>query len=104
MSTGYEIDVLPREFYARPAAEVARELVGKILAYGGVAGRIVETEAYLGAQDRAAHAWRGPTERTRVLFGPPGHVYVFLVYGMYECLNLVAEPDGVAGCVLIRAA
>ena len=100
----YETAVLPREFYARPAAEVARDLVGKVLVHGGVAGRIVETEAYLGAEDRAAHAWRGPTERTRVLFGPPGHVYVFLVYGMYECLNLVAEPDGVAGCVLIRAA
>ncbi len=96
--------ILPREFYARPAAEVARDLVGKILVYGGVAGRIVETEAYLGAEDRAAHAWRGPTPRTRVLFGPPGHVYVFFAYGMYECLNLVAERDGVAGCVLVRAA
>lgn len=96
--------ILPREFYERPAAEVARDLVGKILVYGGVAGRIVETEAYLGAEDRAAHAWRGPTPRTRVLFGPPGHVYVFFAYGMYECLNLVAEREGVAGCVLVRAA
>lgn len=96
--------VLPREFYSRTAPEVARDLLGKILVYGGVAGRIVETEAYLGSGDRAAHAWHGRTGRTRVLFGPPGHVYVFSIYGMHECLNLVAEPEGVAGCVLIRAA
>jgi DNA-3-methyladenine glycosylase len=96
--------ILRRQFYGRPAAEVARDLVGKILVHDGAAGRIVETEAYLGAEDRAAHAWRGPTERTRVLFGPPGHVYVYLIYGLYECLNLVVEPEGVAGCVLIRAA
>lgn len=95
---------LGRQFYARPAAEVARELIGKILVHRGAAGRIVETEAYLGAEDRAAHACRGLTRRTRVLFGPPGHVYVYLAYGMHECLNLVAEPEGVAGCVLIRAA
>jgi DNA-3-methyladenine glycosylase len=83
---------------------VARDLVGKILVHGGAAGRIVETEAYLGSGDRAAHAWRGLTERTRVLFGPPGHVYVYVAYGLHVCLNLVAEPEGVAGCVLIRAA
>ncbi len=63
----------------------------------------METEAYLGIRDRAAHAWRGPTPRTQVLFGPPGHAYVYLIYGMYECLNFVAEPKGSAGCVLIRA-
>jgi DNA-3-methyladenine glycosylase len=73
-----------------------------------VSGRIVETEAYLGGlyqgqPDRAAHAWRGPTPRTRVLFGPPGHAYVYLIYGVYLCLNIVAEPQGSAGCVLIRA-
>src|SRR5713226_9388700 len=95
--------VLQREFYARPAIEVARDCLGKILVHGKSAGRIVETEAYLGVNDRAAHAWRGLTDRTRVLFGPPGHAYVYFIYGMYECLNFVAEPEGQAGCVLIRA-
>jgi DNA-3-methyladenine glycosylase len=95
--------VLGRDFYARPAIEVARDCLGKILIHGRTAGRIVETEAYLGVDDRAAHAWRGLTDRTRVLFGPPGHAYVYFIYGMYECLNFVAEPEGQAGCVLIRA-
>jgi DNA-3-methyladenine glycosylase len=94
---------LARAFYERPAVEVARGLLGKVLVHGRSAGRIVEVEAYLGTEDPAAHAWHGLTERTRVIFGPPGHAYVYLVYGMYECLNLVAEPDGVPGCVLIRA-
>src|SRR5262249_14130245 len=78
-------------------------LLGKILVHGSVAGAIVETEAYLGEGDLAAHAARGLTDRTRVIFGPPGHAYVYFIYGMYECLNLVAEPKGKAGCVLIRA-
>jgi DNA-3-methyladenine glycosylase len=95
--------VLDRDFYARPAVEVARDCLGKILVHGSTAGRIVETEAYLGIDDRAAHAWRGVTNRTRVLFGPPGHAYVYFIYGMYECLNFVAEEEGKAGCVLIRA-
>jgi DNA-3-methyladenine glycosylase len=94
---------LERDFYARPAVEVARECLGKILVHGKTAGRIVETEAYLGVDDRAAHAWRGITDRTRVIFGPPGHAYVYFIYGMYECLNFVAEEVGQAGCVLIRA-
>jgi DNA-3-methyladenine glycosylase len=98
-----ESRILPREFYARPTAEVARALLGKVVVQGAAAGRIVETEAYLGLDDRAAHASRGMTARTRVLFGPPGHAYVYLIYGMYECLNFVAERDGRAGCVLIRA-
>ena len=95
--------VLNRDFYARPAVEVARNCLGKILVHGRTAGRIVETEAYLGVDDRAAHAWHGMTDRTRVIFGPPGHAYVYFIYGMYECLNFVAEPVGQAGCVLIRA-
>lgn len=95
--------MLPREFYARPAVEVARGVLGKVLVHGSRAGRIVEAEAYLAEQDPAAHAFRGRTSRTAVLYGPPGHAYVYLIYGMYECLNLVAEPDGIPGCVLIRA-
>lgn len=83
--------------------ELARALLGKVLVHGAAAGRIVETEAYLGSEDLAAHASRGLTPRTRVIFGPPGRAYVYLIYGMYECLNVVAEPDGVPGCVLIRA-
>ena len=95
--------VLRRPFYDRPAEVVARELLGKVLVHGNAAARIVETEAYLGLRDRAAHAWRGVTPRTKVLFGRPGHAYVYLIYGMYECLNIVAEGEGSPGCVLIRA-
>jgi len=95
--------ILPREFYARGAVDVARDLLGKILTHGKTAGRIVEVEAYLGVTDRASHSWAGITPRTKVLFGPPGHAYVYFIYGMYECLNIVAEPVGDAGCILIRA-
>lgn len=94
---------LPREFYARDTVEVARDLLGTILVHGNTAGRIVETEAYLGLDDLAAHASRGVTDRTRVLFGPPGHAYVYFIYGKHECLNLVADAKGTPGCVLIRA-
>ena len=99
-----ESRILTRSFYNRDAVEVARELLGKILVHGRVAGMIVETEAYLGGADLAAHSARGITNRTRVIFGPPGHAYVYFIYGMHECLNLVAEPEGQPGCVLIRAA
>src|ERR1035441_8411582 len=95
--------ILKRSFYHRPTVEVARDLLGKVLVHGSAAGVIVETEAYLGGDDLAAHSARGLTERTRVIFGPPGYAYVYIVYGMYECLNLVAEAEGKPGCVLIRA-
>lgn len=102
-----QIAVLPRSFYARPTTEVARDLLGKVIVRQvdglELAGRIVEVEAYLGLNDEAAHAFAGITPRTKVMFGPPGHAYVYLIYGMYHCLNLVTEPDGEAGCVLIRA-
>jgi DNA-3-methyladenine glycosylase len=95
--------ILKRAFYNRPAIDVARDLLGKILVHDDAAGIIVETEAYLGGDDLAAHSARGITDRTRIMFGPPGHAYVYFIYGMYECLNLVAEPKGHPGCVLIRA-
>jgi DNA-3-methyladenine glycosylase len=95
--------ILKRAFYERPTIEVARDLLGKVLVHGSVAGIVVEAEAYLGGDDLAAHSSRGITDRTRVIFGPPGHAYVYFIYGMYECLNIVAEPAGEPGCVLIRA-
>lgn len=93
---------LPRSFYERDTVTVARELLGKTLENGYRSARIVEVEAYLAQNDPAAHAYRGLTDRTRVLFGPGGYAYVYLIYGLHYCLNVSAEPDGVAGCVLIR--
>ena len=95
--------IVKRSFYARSTIQVARELLGKLLVHGPTAGIIVETEAYLGGDDLASHSARGITNRTRVIFGPPGHAYVYFIYGMYECLNIVAEPEGSPGCVLVRA-
>jgi len=95
--------VLPREFYNRPTVEVARELLGKILVHGEHRGAITEVEAYLPWTDQAAHSFRGRTKRTAVIFGPPGYAYIYFIYGMHECLNVVVEPEGTPGCVLIRA-
>ena len=95
--------ILKRAFYQRPTVDVARDLLGKIVVHGPTAGIIVETEAYPGGDDFASHSARGITPRTRVIFGPPGHAYVYFIYGMYQCLNLVCEPDGTPGCVLVRA-
>lgn len=95
--------ILPRSFYNRPAEIVARELLGKVLTNGETSGIIVETEAYPGGDDLASHSAAGVTNRTRVIFGPPGHAYVYLCYGMHVCMNIVADAEGTAGCVLIRA-
>ena len=96
-------ELLSMEFYQRPTVDVSRDLLSCVLLHKDTAGMIIETEAYLGADDLAAHSSRGITERTRIIFGPPGRVYVYLIYGMYECLNVVADHDGAPGCVLIRA-
>lgn len=98
---------LPRSFYDRDTIAVAKDLLGKYLVHktdaGIQIGKIVEVEAYLGEHDLAAHSSRGKTERTKVMFGPPGHAYVYLIYGMYYCINFVTEKEGHASAVLIRA-
>lgn len=98
---------LPRSFYNRETIVVARELLGKYLVHESRGaeriGRIVEVEAYLGPHDLAAHSARGLTERTKVMFGPSGHAYVYLIYGMYYCMNVVTEREGHASAVLLRA-
>lgn len=99
---------LPRSFYARPTLVVARQLLGKVLLYDGPEGRraarLVEVEAYHGSRDPASHAYRGPTPRTSVMFGRPGHAYVYLSHGVWYCMNVVAHESDVAGAVLLRGA
>jgi DNA-3-methyladenine glycosylase len=103
--------VLPQTFYARDPRVVARELLGKVLVrtlssragLQRLSGRIVEVEVYLGEGDLAAHSAAGKTARNQVLFGPPGHAYVYFIYGVHYCLNFSCLPKGQAGCVLLRA-
>lgn len=98
---------LPRDFYDRDTILVAKELLGKYLVHRindiEQIGKIVEVEAYLGAHDLAAHSARGLTKRTQIMFGPPGHAYVYLIYGMYHCVNVVTQKEGHPSAVLIRA-
>jgi DNA-3-methyladenine glycosylase len=107
-----QIRPLERAFFSRDPRRVARELLGKVLVRDEDSGainpirrsaRIVEVEAYLGTEDPAAHSAAGNTARTAVLFGPPGHAYVYFIYGNHYCLNVSCEPEGQAGGVLIRA-
>jgi DNA-3-methyladenine glycosylase len=104
---GTALPALPREFYARPTLDVARDLIGKVLVHetpaGITAGVIVETEAYIGESDPACHAAPGPTRRNAPLYGPPGIAYVYLNYGIHYLVNAVTEPDGWPAAVLIRA-
>ena len=102
--------LLHHDFFLAPPDRVARRLLGKLLIRKPgeptdepTIGRIVEVEAYLGSNDPAAHAYAGKTARNAVLFGPPGHAYVYFIYGMYYCLNVSCQPEGKAGSVLIRA-
>jgi len=98
---------LSRKFYSRKTVIVAQELLGKTLVHktdeGIISGKIVETEAYLGQEDPGSHVYRGITRRNRIMFGPAGKAYIYLVYGNHYCFNVVTENDGVGGAVLIRA-
>ncbi len=98
---------LSRSFYNRSTLDVARDLLGKIIVHRvdgkEISGRIVETEGYIGAIDKACHCYKKITKRTEVMFGQPGHAYVYLIYGMYCCMNIVTESEGVGAAVLIRA-
>ncbi len=103
----HSLTPLPRSFFDRPTLTVARELLGQLLVRQLedqlLIGRIVETEAYIGEGDPACHAARGKTPRNAVMYGPPGYAYIYFIYGMYFCLNVVTEAEGFPAAVLIRA-
>jgi DNA-3-methyladenine glycosylase len=94
---------LPRGFYDRPVLDVAQDLLGSLVVRDGVVLRLTEVEAYDGANDPASHAYRGQTARNAVMFGRPGHAYVYFTYGMHFCVNLVCGPPDIAAAVLLRA-
>ncbi|WP_369212949.1 DNA-3-methyladenine glycosylase [Streptomyces flavofungini] len=98
---------LTRDFFDRPVLEVAPDLLGRVLVrdseHGPIELRLTEVEAYAGEDDPGSHAYRGKTARNSVMFGPPGHVYVYFTYGMWHCMNLVCGPEGMASAVLLRA-
>jgi DNA-3-methyladenine glycosylase len=94
---------LPRSFYDRPVLDVARDLLGAVIDCAGVRVRLTEVEAYDGPDDPASHAYRGQSARNAVMFGPPGHAYVYFTYGMHFCVNLVCGPAGRPSAVLLRA-
>lgn len=107
MRFGLNMEHLGRDFFARDTLTVARELLAqrlvRVLDGERLAGRIVEVEAYVGEEDRACHARSGRTERNASMYGPPGHAYVYFVYGMHHCLNVVTEREGFPAAVLVRA-
>lgn len=93
---------LSDSFYKRNAVEVAKDLIGKNLVFNNYRGIITETEAYRGSDDEASHAYKGVSNRSAIMFGPPGYLYVYMIYGMYYCLNVVTEETGWPSAVLIR--